>query len=242
MSPPLRVLVTGGRGQLGRDLRDVLAGSVPDGGADADGPEGRGMLADRGQGGVRGPGHRASTQLDVVDRTAVREAVDGFRPDIVLHGGAYTAVDACESDPDTAFAVNALGTRNMAEAAVGVGRPPGLRLDRLRLRRHPRPALRRVGPAQPPIGLRAEQARRGARGPQRGRAVGHRGPHGVGERGPRRQHGQDGAPPGRGQPRRPAALRRRPARLPDLHRRPGPGRGPAGPRPPARDVPRHQPG
>ena len=39
----------------------------------------------------------------------------------MFHGGAYTAVDACESDPDTAFAVNALGTRNVAEAAVGVG-------------------------------------------------------------------------------------------------------------------------
>jgi dTDP-4-dehydrorhamnose reductase len=59
--------------------------------------------------------------LDVVDRTAVSEAVDAFRPDVVLHGGAFTAVDACESDPDTAFAVNALGTRNIAEAAAGVG-------------------------------------------------------------------------------------------------------------------------
>ena len=59
--------------------------------------------------------------LDVSDRTAVRAAVDAFRPDLVLHGGAYTAVDACESDPDTAFAVNALGTRHMAEAAAAVG-------------------------------------------------------------------------------------------------------------------------
>ena len=47
--------------------------------------------------------------------------VDAFRPDIVLHGGACTAVDACESDPDTAFAVNALGTRHVAEAAAAVG-------------------------------------------------------------------------------------------------------------------------
>ena len=39
----------------------------------------------------------------------------------MLHAGAYTAVDACESDPDTAFAVNALGTRNVAEAAASVG-------------------------------------------------------------------------------------------------------------------------
>ncbi len=39
----------------------------------------------------------------------------------MLHGGAYTAVDACESDPDTAFAVNALGTRHVAEAAAAAG-------------------------------------------------------------------------------------------------------------------------
>jgi len=59
--------------------------------------------------------------LDLVDRDAVRDAVDGFRPDLVLHGGAYTAVDACESDVDTAFAVNSMGTRHMAEAATSVG-------------------------------------------------------------------------------------------------------------------------
>ena len=51
----------------------------------------------------------------------MRAAAESFRPDIVLHGGAFTAVDACESDPDTAFAVNALGTRNIAEAARAVG-------------------------------------------------------------------------------------------------------------------------
>jgi dTDP-4-dehydrorhamnose reductase len=59
--------------------------------------------------------------VDLVDRAAVRDAVDGFRPDLVLHGGAYTAVDACETDPDTAFAVNALGTRHVAEAAAATG-------------------------------------------------------------------------------------------------------------------------
>ena len=30
---------------------------------------------------------------------------------------AWTAVDACETDPDRAFAVNALGTRHVAEGA-----------------------------------------------------------------------------------------------------------------------------
>jgi dTDP-4-dehydrorhamnose reductase len=113
------VLVTGGNGQLGRDLQDVLSGSLPDGGrppgsSDAD------ILPPVPKGSFDVLSTDIDT-LDVVDRTAVREAVDSFRPHLVLHGGAFTAVDACESDPDTAFAVNALGTRNVAEAAVAVG-------------------------------------------------------------------------------------------------------------------------
>jgi len=117
---PLRVLVTGGNGQLGRDLRVVLAGAVPAGGEHRSPHVGHGVLPSVAEGTFEVLSTDIDT-LDVVDRTAVREAVDTFRPDIVLHGGAYTAVDACESDPDTAFAVNALGTRHLAEAAVDVG-------------------------------------------------------------------------------------------------------------------------
>ena len=117
MNRPLRVLLTGGNGQLGRDLRDVLAGGVPDGGQAVGGA---GILPEV----AEGTFDVLSTDiddLDLVDREAIRAAAAGFRPDIVLHGGAYTAVDACESDPDTAFAVNALGTRHVAEAASDVG-------------------------------------------------------------------------------------------------------------------------
>ena len=119
MTRPLRVLVTGGNGQLGRDLRDVLAGAEPDGGLAADRLDGTPFATVE-----HGDFEVLSTDidtLDLVDRTAVRDAVDGFRPGLVLHCGAYTAVDACESDPDTAFAVNAMGTRHVAEAAASVG-------------------------------------------------------------------------------------------------------------------------
>lgn len=119
MSTPQRVLVTGGNGQLGRDVRDVLAGFVPAGGLALS------SLADTPFNAViPGDFEVLSTDidtLDLVDRAAVRDAVEGFRPDLILHGGAYTAVDACEADPDTAFAVNSMGTRHMAEAAVAVG-------------------------------------------------------------------------------------------------------------------------
>jgi dTDP-4-dehydrorhamnose reductase len=117
VSRPLRVLLTGGNGQLGRDLRDVLAGRVPDGGQPLRTP---GILPEV----AEGTFDVLSTDidnLDLVDRDAVRAAAADFRPDILFHGGAYTAVDACESDPDAAFAVNALGTRHVAEAASDVG-------------------------------------------------------------------------------------------------------------------------
>ena len=39
----------------------------------------------------------------------------------MLHGGALAAVDRCETDVDLAYAVNAVGTRNVAEAAAAVG-------------------------------------------------------------------------------------------------------------------------
>lgn len=117
--PPVRVLVTGGNGQLGRDVRDVLAGAVPVGGVPADQLAGT-LLPPVVPGSFEVLATDIDT-LDLVDREAVRDAVEEFRPDLVLHGGAYTAVDACESDPDTAFAVNAMGTRHMAESAAAVG-------------------------------------------------------------------------------------------------------------------------
>jgi len=117
---PLRVLLTGGNGQLGRDLRDVLAGGVPDGGVPSGGARAPGILPPVEPGTFEVLATDIDT-LDVSDRTAVRAAADAFRPDLVLHGGAYTAVDACESDPDTAFAVNAMGTRHVAEATAEVG-------------------------------------------------------------------------------------------------------------------------
>jgi dTDP-4-dehydrorhamnose reductase len=119
VSRPLRVLLTGGNGQLGRDLRDVLAGRVPDGG----------VVPTAGGGSILPPVDAGTfdvlstdiDDLDIRERTTVAATVDAYRPDIVFHAGAYTAVDACESDPDTAFAVNALGTRHVAEAAARVG-------------------------------------------------------------------------------------------------------------------------
>jgi dTDP-4-dehydrorhamnose reductase len=59
--------------------------------------------------------------MRVDDRDAVQYRFRAFRPELVLHGGAITAVDACETEVDLAYAVNAVGTRNVAEAAAAVG-------------------------------------------------------------------------------------------------------------------------
>jgi dTDP-4-dehydrorhamnose reductase len=56
-------------------------------------------------------------RLDVSDRDAVLAVFGSVNPDAVVHCAAMTAVDTCESEPDRAFLVNALGTRFVVEAA-----------------------------------------------------------------------------------------------------------------------------
>jgi dTDP-4-dehydrorhamnose reductase len=57
--------------------------------------------------------------LDIRDAEAVRAAVHGFVPDVLLHTAAYTDVDGAEADPETAEAINVLGTRNLVAAVRG---------------------------------------------------------------------------------------------------------------------------
>ncbi len=113
----MRILITGAEGQLGRDLRDALAGRVPTAGRRCAllGPEGPRPGLDH---------EVLATDIDsmrVDDRDAVLATFTDFRPELVLHGGALTAVDLCETEIDTAYAVNAIGTRHVAEAAALVG-------------------------------------------------------------------------------------------------------------------------
>ena len=112
----MRVLVTGGGGQVGHDVAVALAGGVPAGGRRRSlrGPEGPGP------GGIEAVAADHAS-LPVEQRAAVLEAVGALRPDVIVHSAAYTAVDDCERDPDRAFRVNALGTRNVAEAAARHG-------------------------------------------------------------------------------------------------------------------------
>lgn len=61
------------------------------------------------------------SRLDVTDREAVRDLIGSIRPDAVLNLAAWNAVDLAESEPDGAFASNAMAVRHLAQAAREVG-------------------------------------------------------------------------------------------------------------------------
>ncbi len=89
--PSIRLLVTGARGQLGTDLvalarhLDIPCTAM------------------------------ASADLDITDEAAVAAAVAEFaaaargQRAVLINAAAYTAVDAAETDRETAFAVNVAG-------------------------------------------------------------------------------------------------------------------------------------
>jgi len=55
------------------------------------------------------------TQLDLANPEAIRTALRELQPQVIINAAAYTAVDAAESDQATAFQVNAIAPRVIAE-------------------------------------------------------------------------------------------------------------------------------
>ena len=93
----MRIAITGSRGQLGTALARVYAHET--------------LLP------IDLPEH------DITDLDAITAALRAFAPDLIIHAAAMTNVDACETDPDLAYRVNTLGTRNVAVAALQTGAP-----------------------------------------------------------------------------------------------------------------------
>jgi dTDP-4-dehydrorhamnose reductase len=60
------------------------------------------------------------SQLDIADTQSVSQAISRAKPDAVINCAAWTNVDGCESEPDRAFAANALGPENLAAASRDV--------------------------------------------------------------------------------------------------------------------------
>ena len=59
--------------------------------------------------------------VDITIRSAVHEALAEIRPDAIIHGAAFTAVDLCESEPDKAMLVNGTAVEHIVEAADAIG-------------------------------------------------------------------------------------------------------------------------
>jgi dTDP-4-dehydrorhamnose reductase len=58
--------------------------------------------------------------LDISDAEAVTRVIQADRPEAVINCAAWTDVDGCESNPERAFAANAVGPANLAKAAATV--------------------------------------------------------------------------------------------------------------------------
>jgi len=90
-----RILLTGAGGQLGHDLRETLATDE-----------------------VHAFGH---AELDIADRAVVTAAARRIRPAWIVNAAAFNDVDQAESAAEQAYAVNAEGPANLAEAGARVG-------------------------------------------------------------------------------------------------------------------------
>lgn len=91
----MRILVTGGKGMLGRTLQRELAGHEL-------------FVADL-------------PETDILDPASLRTAFDSFRPEAVVHCAAMTKVDDCEAKRDFAYRLNEEGSRNVAKACHEAG-------------------------------------------------------------------------------------------------------------------------
>jgi dTDP-4-dehydrorhamnose reductase len=91
----MRILITGGKGQLGTALQQTLI-------------EHEVVALSR-------------EALDITEKEAVFTAVSTHAPHLIIHCAAYTNVDGCAQDPALAYQVNGLGTQNMALACQEFG-------------------------------------------------------------------------------------------------------------------------
>jgi dTDP-4-dehydrorhamnose reductase len=93
----VKIMVTGSKGQLGRELPEILLG------------RGHEVVA------------LSRRDLDVSDPGAVDRRIEGNPPELVINTAAFTNVDACEAEGELAYRINALGPRNLAQSCERVG-------------------------------------------------------------------------------------------------------------------------
>ena len=89
----MKVLITGGSGQLGYDIARLLK-------------ENNAMMYV--------PTHE---EMDITNKDNVMSVFDSFKPDVVFHCAAYTAVDKAEEDKEKCYNINVNGTKNIVDAS-----------------------------------------------------------------------------------------------------------------------------
>lgn len=89
--PANKIILTGGKGMLGRTLQRVLTGYDI-------------VVADL-------------PDINICDAAAFNSYVADIRPAVIIHCASMTNVDKCESDVENAFRINAAGSANVAVAA-----------------------------------------------------------------------------------------------------------------------------
>ncbi len=105
----MKILITGAKGQLGSQIMNIIRngsselGDIP---SEVKAAEVIGIDIQ---------------DLDLTKQEEVKEYINKLKPDVIINPAAYTNVDACESNIDIAFKINALAARNMAMAAEEVG-------------------------------------------------------------------------------------------------------------------------
>ncbi|MEG4027452.1 MULTISPECIES: dTDP-4-dehydrorhamnose reductase [unclassified Microcoleus] len=92
----MKILLAGGSGQLAQELQPILLSL------------GEVIALDR-------------TRLDLSQPESIRQAMAEIQPDLVVNSGAYTAVDKAESEPELAYAVNAIAPGIFAEECEKLG-------------------------------------------------------------------------------------------------------------------------
>ncbi len=91
-----KILVTGCRGQLGTELMEYLGRRCAVVGVDVH-------------------------DCDVREYRQVLACLGSTKPDVVVHAAAFTDVDGCETNANTAESINRYGTENVARACAAIG-------------------------------------------------------------------------------------------------------------------------
>ena len=97
---PKKFLITGYNGQLGYDIkRELLKNGI----------EEENILA------------TDINEMDITNKEQVMDVIKTFKPDVIYHCAAWTAVDKAEDMVDKVREINVIGTKNITEASIEVG-------------------------------------------------------------------------------------------------------------------------